>query len=168
MIAPSARQCRGFLKAPTRSFLRGFPFRERHGVIPEVMCNRVVQKNKIIKPGDRVTVLMRGPGAEFELPFTEAVFAGPAKRESRSYWMQRERAEEVIVPEVTRFGERNRTTNEQSWEDVPPGSALEGLLLPQPPGKSYCLLKVVTQPATPDQLARLGNDRSPVVLRYEH
>jgi hypothetical protein len=46
---------------------------------------------------------------------------------------------------------------------VPPGSALEGLLLPQPPGKDYRLLKIVTQPATPEQFARLGNNRAPVV-----
>jgi len=32
------------------------------------------------------------------------------------------------------------------------------------PGKDYRLLKIVTQPATPDQFARLGNDRAPVVL----
>ena len=128
------------------------------------MCNRVVQNDLVIKPGGRVTVLMRGPGGEFELPFSEAIFGGPAKKESRNYWIERERAEEVIVPDVTRFGEKNKTTNEQGWEDVPPGSALEGLLLPQPPGKDYRLLKVITQPATPDQLARLGNDRAPVVL----
>jgi len=33
-----------------------------------------------------------------------------------------------------------------------------------PPGKAYRLLKVVTQPATPEQATRLGNDRAPVVL----
>ena len=132
------------------------------------MCNRVVQNELIIRPGGRVTVLMRGPGGEFELPFNDAIFGGPAKKESRNYWIQREGAEEVIVPHVTRFGEKNKTTNEQCWEDVPPGSALEGLLLSQPPGKDYRLLKVVTQPATPDQLARLGNDRAPVVLAHRH
>jgi hypothetical protein len=128
------------------------------------MCNRVVQKNKIIKPGERVTVLMRGPQGEFELPFTEAVFGGPAKSESRNYWIKREGAESVIVPDVNRFGEKNKTTEEQGWEDIQPGSALEGLLLPQPPGKDYRLLKIVTQPASPEQFAKLGNDRAPVVL----
>ena len=129
------------------------------------MCNRVVQKNLPVKPGERVTVLMRGPQGEFELPFTEAIFGGPAKTESRNYWIKREGAVDVIVPEVTRFGEKNQATGEQGWEDLPPGSALEGLLLPQPPGKDYRLLKVVTQPATPDQIARLGNDRAPVVRK---
>ncbi len=127
------------------------------------MCNRVVQNDLIVKPGEQITVLMRGPGGEFELPFTEAIFGGPAKSESRNYWICREGAEPVIVPQVTRFGEKNKTTGEQGWEDVAPGSSLEGLLLPQPPGKDYRLLKVVTQPATADQLARLGNDRAPVV-----
>ena len=128
------------------------------------MCNRYVQNGIEAKPGGRTTVLMRGPQGEFELPFTEAVFGGPAKRESRGYWKAKEGAEDVIVPNVSKFGEKNKTTGEQGYEDVPPGSSLEGLLLPQPPGKSYRLLKIVTQPATPDQIARLGNDRAPVVL----
>jgi len=127
------------------------------------MCNRVVQKKVVIKPGERILVLMRGPGAEFELPFAEAVFAGPAKKESRNYWISREGAIDVLVPDVSSFGEKHKVTGEQGWEEVPPGSALEGLLLPQPTGKAYRLLKIVTQPATPDQLARLGNDRAPVV-----
>ena len=127
------------------------------------MCNRVAQNDLIVKPGGKITVLMKGPGGEFELPFNEAVFGGPAKRESRTYWIQREGAEDVLVPNVTQFGEKNQTTGEQGWEKLPSGSALEGLLLPQPPGKDYRLLKIVTQPATPDQLARLGNDRAPVV-----
>ena len=69
----------------------------------------------------------------------------------------------MLVPNVTQFGEKNQATGEQGWEKLPSGSALEGLLLPQPPGKDYRLLKIVTQPATPDQIARLGNDRAPVV-----
>jgi len=90
------------------------------------MCNRMMQKNKPIKPGERVTVLMRGPQGEFELPFTEAVFGGPAKSESRGYWIQRENAENVIVPEVTGFGEKNKTTGEQGWENLPPGFGFGG------------------------------------------
>ena len=129
------------------------------------MCNRLVQKEKIIKPGGQAVVLMRGPQGDYELPFTEAIFGGPARVESRNYWIKREGAEEVIVPDVTRFGEKDKATGEQGWEDLPAGSALEGLLLPQPPGKSYRLLKVVTQPATPDQIARLGNDRAPIIRK---
>jgi len=129
------------------------------------MCNRVVQKDKVIKPGERISVLMRGPQGEFELSFEEAIFGGPAKVESRNYWIRREGAEDVRVPDVTRFGEKNQTTGEQGWEDVQPNSTLDGLLLPQPPGKDYRLLKIVTQPATPDQIARLGNDRAPIVRK---
>ena len=127
------------------------------------MCNRFVQKGRMVKPGERARVLMKGPGAVFELPFDDAVFGGPAKSESRNYWIKREGAEPVIVPEIERFGEKDKTTGQQNWEDVRAGSALEGLLLPQPPGKDYRLLKVVTQPATADQIARLGNDRVPVL-----
>jgi len=128
------------------------------------MCNRVVQNGVEVKPGGRTTVLLKGPGGEFELPFSEAIFGGPAKRESRNYWIHREGAEDVTVPNVSRYGEKNKTTGEQGWEDVPAGTALEGLLLPQPPGKAYRLLKIVTQPATPEQLAKLGNDRAPIVV----
>lgn len=107
---------------------------------------------------------MRGPGGEYELPFEEAIFGGPARQESRNYWIKREGAEDVIVPNVSRFGEKDKTTGQQNYEDVPPGTALEGLLLPTPPGKQYRLLKIVTQAATPEQIARLGNDRAPVIV----
>ena len=33
---------------------------------------------------------MRDPGGEFEVPFDEAVFGGPARNESRHYWIQGE------------------------------------------------------------------------------
>ncbi len=128
------------------------------------MCNRVVQNDVEIKPGGKATVLLKGPGGEFELPFTDAIFGGPAKRESRGYRKGKEGAEDVLVPNVSKFGEKNKTTGEQGYEALPPGSLLQGLLLPQPPGKDYRLLKIVTQPATPEQFARLGNDRAPVVI----
>ena len=126
------------------------------------MCNRVIQKGLEVKPGGKIMVLLRGPGGEFELPFDEAIFGGPARRESRIYWIKREGAEDVLIPHVERFGEKNKATGQQNYEDTPPGTALEGLLLPIPPGKAYRLLKVLTQPATPEQFARLGNDRAPV------
>ncbi len=44
----------------------------------------------MIKPGEKAKVLMRGPRGEIELPFTQAVFGGPAKRESRGYWIKTE------------------------------------------------------------------------------
>jgi hypothetical protein len=131
------------------------------------MCNRFVQKGREIRPGQSAMVLMRGPGGEFEIPFEDAIFGGPARSESRNYWLRREKAEPVLVPHIERFGEKNQTTGEQTWEDVPPDSAIEGLLLPQPPGKDYRLLKIVTQPATPDQIARCGNDRTPQISNFK-
>jgi len=131
------------------------------------MCNKYVQNSIEVKPGGRTTVLMRGPQGDYELEFTEAIFGGPAKRESRGYWKSKEGAEDVLVPNVSKFGEKNKATGEQGWEDLPPGSALQGLLLPETVGKngvSYRLLKVLTQPATPEQMAKLGNDRAPVVV----
>ena len=127
------------------------------------MCDRFVEKGREVRPGQRALVLMRGPGGEFEVPFDEAVFGGPARNESRHYWIKREGAELVLVPDISRFGEKDKATQEQNWEDVPAGSSMEGLLLPRPPGVGYRLLKVLTQAATADQIARLGNDRAPIV-----
>jgi hypothetical protein len=127
------------------------------------MCNRYVQKGREVRPGQRTTVLLRGPGGEFEIPFDEAIFGGPARNESRNYWIEREGAEPVRVPDIERFGEKNKATGEQNWQEVPANSAMEGLLLPRPPGKDYRLLKVVTQSATPEQLAQLGSDRVPII-----
>jgi hypothetical protein len=126
------------------------------------MCNRYVQKGREVRPGQRTKVLLKCPGAEFEIDFDEAIFGGPARKESRNYWIEREGAEPVLVPDIERFGEKDKATGQQNWEDVPANSVMEGLLLPRPPGKDYRLLKVLTQPAAADQLARLGNDRVPV------
>jgi hypothetical protein len=128
------------------------------------MCNRFVQNGKEIRPGakTKARVLMKGPGGIFELPFEGAVFSGAARDDNRSYWINREGAEEVRVPGISRFGERDQTTGQENFEDVPADSTMEGLLLPVPPGKDYRLLKVITQAASPAQQARLGNDRVPV------
>ena len=129
------------------------------------MCNRFVQFGKVIKPGEPAMVLMNGPGGDYEAP-VESIFGGPARKESRIYWLNSLRASEVVIPGVSRFGEQHEITHQQTWEELPPGSALRGFLLPAPPGKSYRLLKVITQPATPDQIDRLGNDRAPVVQSF--
>jgi hypothetical protein len=126
------------------------------------MCNRYVQNGREVRPGQGSTVLMRGPGGDFEVLFDEAIFGGPARSESRSYWISREGAEPVLVPDIERFGEKDQARSRQNWEEVPAHSAMEGLLLPRLPGKDYRLLKVVTQPATAEQFARLGNDRVPI------
>ena len=76
---------------------------------------------------------MRGPGGEFEVPFDEAVFGAPARTQRRHHWIQREGAEPVLVPDISRFGEKDKATQEQHWEEVPAGSSMEGLLLPRPP-----------------------------------
>jgi hypothetical protein len=52
------------------------------------MCNRFVQKGRIIRRDERVRVVLKGPGATFELPFEGGVFTGPAKNEGRPYWIR--------------------------------------------------------------------------------
>lgn len=132
------------------------------------MCNRYVQKGREVRPGQRTTVLMRGPGGLFEMPFDEAIFGGPARSESRSYWIKREGAEPVLVPDIERFGEKDKSNGRQNWETLAEPAAMEGLLLPQPAGKDYRLLKVLTQAASAAQIRRLGNDRVPVFSTPTH
>ena len=130
------------------------------------MCNKFVQDGKVISPQGEAMVMMTGPGGDYTVPFT-AIFGGPARSESKGYW-KREGAEDVLVPNIESFGEKSKVTGEQNWEAVPAGTALQGLLLPEAvakkTGKPYRLLKVVTQQATADQEARLGNDRAPVLV----
>src|SRR5438067_11095357 len=108
------------------------------------MCNRIVQKGREVKPGQPVMVLMRGPRGEFEMPFEEAAFGGPARNESRNYWIQREGADPLSVPDAERFFERDETTGKQNSEDVPSGTALEGLWQRKAPGQDCRALKVCT------------------------
>jgi hypothetical protein len=107
------------------------------------MCNRFVQDECEVKPGQKARVLMRGPAGEFDVPFDEATFGGPARNESRNYWIKREGVEPVLVPNISRFGEKDKSTGQQNWENAPPGSAVEGLLLPTPPGKDLSAVSVV-------------------------
>ena len=126
------------------------------------MCNRFVQNGRMVRPGERCVVLMRGPGGTFEMEFDGAVFGGAARADNSGYWTGRAGAEEVRVPAVSRYGEKNKATGAQSWEDVAAGAAMQGLLLPMPPGKDYRLLKVVTTDGGPRRAALFGNDRTPV------
>ncbi|MEZ0257806.1 MAG: hypothetical protein ACAI37_21180 [Chthoniobacter sp.] len=66
------------------------------------------------------------------------------------------------MPDISHFGEKDKATGVQNWENVPAASSMSGLLLPRSPGKDYRLLKVVAQAATDAQIARLGNDRVPI------
>jgi hypothetical protein len=56
------------------------------------------------------------------MPFDEAVFGGPARNEWRQYWIQRKGAEPVLVPEISRCGEKDKATGEQHRNDLPAGS----------------------------------------------
>jgi hypothetical protein len=73
-------------------------------------CNRIIQDGRVIKPGERVMVLLRGRGGELKLPFEEAVFGGPARSESRNHWFKRERAP-VVTPAAT---QRNHPSRERA------------------------------------------------------
>lgn len=125
------------------------------------MCNRFIQNGRVVKPGEKATVLLRGPAGEFALEFPNAVFSGNAREDKKRYWLKQ--AEECVVPGITAYGEKNKTTGAQSFEEVPDGSKMLGFLLPQPEGKTYRLLKILTRDGGPTRTALFGNDRTPVL-----
>lgn len=125
------------------------------------MCNRFVQNGRVVKPGEKATVLLRGPAGEFEIEFDQAVFSGNAREDKKRYWLKQ--ADEVIVPGISAYGEKNKLTGAQSFEQVPDGSRALGFLLPQPEGKEYRLLKILTTDGGPKRTALFGNDRTPVL-----
>lgn len=99
------------------------------------MCDRIVQSGKEVTLWQTLTVILRGATSGYESPYTEAVFSGTEPVESRNHWVEREHAEEVIIPYVSRFGGTDETTGKQYSEDTPPSTALEGLLLPSAAGE---------------------------------
>jgi hypothetical protein len=125
------------------------------------MCNRFVQNGRVVKPGEKATVLLRGPAGEFEIEFDQAVFSGNAREDKKRYWLRQ--ADEVIVPGISAYGEKHKVTGAQSFEEVPEGSKMLGFLLPQPEGKQYRLLKILTTDGGPIRTALFGNDRTPVL-----
>ena len=137
--------------------------RGKRDVNPVCMCNRFVQKGREVRPQQNATVLMKGPGGFFELPF-EAVFGGPARNESRNYWIKREGAEPVIVPDIERFGEKDKTTGVQNWERRACRDRVGRPAAPNTSGKkntdssrsSHNQRRSINSPA-------LGNDRAPVL-----
>jgi hypothetical protein len=48
---------------------------------------------------------------------------------SRARCLRTAIAVDVLVPDVSRFGEKHQTTGEQGWENLPPGSAGRDALL---------------------------------------
>ena len=52
---------------------------------------------------------------------------------------------DVIVPDVIRFEEKNKTTELLLRPDIEAARRSARPTGPQPPGKNYCLLKIVTQ-----------------------
>ena len=143
------------------------------------MCNVFEQVGREVKPGGRVVVYLRGPGGRMAVvadengrlprPFV-AVYAGAAKSERLQYlWLRQKKGEEVLVPRVGKFGDWHVKLNRQMNHDLPEGSALAGVLLPEQTGrdgKVYRLLKVQTRAATPAEEERVGNDRMPVVVPW--
>jgi hypothetical protein len=128
------------------------------------MCNVIVQDGAVIRAGETIMVLMRGPGGDWLTPM-KAVWAGSARGERRAYW-KNQGGIEVVVPKVSKWGEVDRGKSE--WEDLPPGAAMRAILMPvqqDKSGKDYQLAKMITCAAVGDQVGRFQNDRAVEVER---
>ena len=144
------------------------------------MCNRFVQKGRMVKPPGKAIVFLRGPGGVMPvnldrkghplLPI-EGLYTGAAQSESvKQKWIRAQHAVEVLIPHVTSFGDWHVGRDVQLDHDLSAGSALAGVLLPEVARKdgtgTYRLLKVQTRAATPDEEERIGNDRMAVVVPW--
>jgi hypothetical protein len=144
------------------------------------MCNRFVQKGRMVKPGGKAIIFLRGPGGLMPVELDrkghpllamEGVYSGAAQSETvERKWIRAQHAVEVLIPHVTSFGDWHVALDKQLDHDLPAGSALAGVLLPEVERKDgtgpYRLLKVQTRAATPEEEERIGNDRMAVVVPW--
>jgi hypothetical protein len=85
-------------------------------------------------------------------------WAGFARAESLPWWLQNGAAAAEVPAQ--RFAERSNRTRSLIWEAVPGGTIVRAILVASE-GKQ--LLKVVTRPATAQELQRFGHNRMPVL-----
>ncbi|MEA3209343.1 MAG: hypothetical protein QOE70_2400 [Chthoniobacter sp.] len=88
----------------------------------------------------------------------QLLWAGFARRESLGWW-KRKGVELVDVP-AHRFAERSDRSRQLTWDDVPAGLVVRGLV-DESSGKP--LLKIVTRASTVEELQRYEHDRMPLL-----
>ena len=118
------------------------------------MCAALELNETRLRPGQLVAV-WTARGA------LRVVWAGFARRESLRWWKQ-QGGELVDIP-AHRFAERSDRDRQLRWDQLPPGHVIRGLLAPAAARDGDPLLKVVTRPSTPEELARYEHDRMPVL-----
>lgn len=116
------------------------------------MCVAFELNNKELRPGRSVAYWLEHNRAK--LPW-----AGFARKESIGWWKKIKGGTYVDIP-ATRFAERSDRTGEVTWDDVPAGNVIRGLI---DPNEGKPLLKVVTRASTPEELAKYEHDRVPLI-----
>jgi len=117
------------------------------------MCSVFKEGNNILKPG-RVVIASSERGAR------SAIWAGFARSEILAWWIK-QGAEEVELT-ATSFAERSENTGQLVWGDIPECHVISALLDNR---KSPPLLKIVTRPASDEEVARFEHPRMPVIHR---
>jgi hypothetical protein len=113
------------------------------------MCASARINQLKLKPSDFVWVWMAS------LRMAAYVWAGFATKERLPWW---KRQGQLVDLPASHFAERNDVTRELIWDEVPPGLVIRGLVTTEKP-----VLKVVTRASTPEEFARYGHHRMPVL-----
>jgi hypothetical protein len=115
------------------------------------MCAALELNTRVIRPGKWVPFWSSAGGLQL-------VWAGFARMEILRWW-QKKGGELVDIP-ADRFAERSDRTRELIWDEIPHGQVVRGFVERSGPKP---LLKVVTRPSTPEELARFEHPRMPLL-----
>lgn len=115
------------------------------------MCAALELNSRVLRPGKWVPFWSSAGGLQL-------LWAGFARMEILRWWQQKG-GELVDIP-ADRFAERSDRTRELIWDEVPHGQVVRGLVENSGPKP---LLKVVTRPSTPEEIARFEHPRMPLL-----
>ena len=116
------------------------------------MCSALNQNGQTLRPGRRVGVWRDKQRAQ------HVPWVGFARSERLTWWT-RQGWDPVDLP-ATAFAERSDRTRKLAWDTLPAGTVIRGLVGGPPEALQ---LKVVTRPATPDEVARFEHPRMPLL-----
>jgi len=122
------------------------------------MCAVFEHQGNTYRPGKTVKVI--------EERFRDTppiIWIGFARSEILKWWLRKKGGEAASLA-ADKFAERNHKTGQLVWQDMPAGKAIRAVIEPGNPGKKYLPLRVVTRPATADEIEQFGHDRMPVIV----
>ena len=117
------------------------------------MCSVFKNKTLVLKPG-------RVINGSSQRGHVAGVWAGFARSEILDWW-HRQGAEEVELT-ATSFAERSDRTRQLVWEDIPEGQVISAILDHR---QNPALLKIVTRPSHPNELAKFEHPRLPLLQK---